>query len=239
MKYNFKRVTAVGLAALGVGYTLLFVWCFIKTTFDDHMQLASRSAALSTQLDSTERNNRNAVDSCQNHLNVTNETLRGKAELVDSLEKTLVGEQAPQLQQQANIAACINNLAKMNPKIREEINVAQLPMATVDDQGRSVGMFAAHKSYLILLLITTNESEGAFHGYLRCDQDFTMSGNPKLPITSQVTMYGGASPRKISGHEYEVSAPVQGTTWAPARPAYVEVKSDEQVLGTCSFTPQQ
>jgi hypothetical protein len=39
MKQNWKRATGIGFAALGVGYTVLFLCMVVKTTYSDHINL--------------------------------------------------------------------------------------------------------------------------------------------------------------------------------------------------------
>ena len=49
-KANFKRVTSIGLAALVLGYFLLFIWCAVASTYDDHLGLVSRASNLETEV---------------------------------------------------------------------------------------------------------------------------------------------------------------------------------------------
>jgi fumarate reductase subunit D len=46
MLNNRKKATGVGLAALGIGYTLLFLWCAAFTTYTDHEALVAINRAL-------------------------------------------------------------------------------------------------------------------------------------------------------------------------------------------------
>jgi hypothetical protein len=49
MLENWKKATWVGFEALGIGYTLLFLWCAMLTTYADHQALVARNHALQSQ----------------------------------------------------------------------------------------------------------------------------------------------------------------------------------------------
>jgi hypothetical protein len=236
MRDNFKRVTGVGFAALGVGYTLLFFWCFIKTTFDDHIDLAGRSTRLAAQLSTADSSKREAVGLCTNLLDVANESLRGKAELVDSLQNTLTGEQAPQLQQQANIASCITNLAKMNPIIRLRISVIMDPFATMDVQGRIDPNQTLVKKQITELFIITNVEQQNFRGVLTCANPFTILAGPFIQSESRLITNGTPPPVPKGDRSYEIRVEQSNTVWNSSHPAYLRAVSEMPNPGGCTFT---
>lgn len=50
MKKNWTMPTLIGLAGLGFAYTLLFVWCGVKTIYDDRISLSKQNYSLGQQL---------------------------------------------------------------------------------------------------------------------------------------------------------------------------------------------
>jgi hypothetical protein len=125
----------------------------------------------------------------------------------------------------------------MNPKVKEEIVVVPISLFTMDRNGKLVSTASLLKVYVSILVITTNEIQPRFHGTLRCDNPFTALSAPQLPDTSQTVMKVTATPNRISDREYEISATVAGTEWAPAHPAYMEVSTDSPTVGKCTFIP--
>jgi hypothetical protein len=179
------------------------------------------------------------ASACAADLKAAKNSLEDKQSLVSTLQTAFTASQAPQEQQAANIASCITSLSKMNPKIREEIVVVPIPIASVNSKGMFVGSATLLKSYLTELIITTNETEPRFHGMLRCDNPFVPIGAPQLPMSSQTTIVTNAMPQRFSDREYEISVTDTGSEWSPARPGYLQVKTDEASPGSCSFTPDE
>ena len=172
-------------------------------------------------------------------LNTCSGDLKTERALADSFQAAFVSMQAPRAQQEANITSCINNLAKMNPVIREKIDVIEIPIGTIDSKGHFVGPNKFISGYINELLIITNEPERAFHGDLKCDKDFSILQPPKIKATASVVMTGSEPPKPISGKEYEIAVNATGTEWNPTHPAYLQVTSYEEDLGRCAFTPEE
>ena len=166
-------------------------------------------------------------------------TLRDKESLADSLQRGIFALAGPQAQQAANIASCINNLSKMNPIIREKISVIQSPFATVGYDGKEVNRNSPLKRYITELFVITNEPERTFHGKLECSKDFRISVPPSIQPFAEMVMTGSEPPKMIAGNEYEIAVNATGTEWNPAHPAYMQVISDDENLGLCSFRPEE
>jgi hypothetical protein len=177
------------------------------------------------------------ANSCINDARVEHAYMEGLQGLNASQRQTIDKQQQANDVQQRDVASCVVSLGKMNPKVREEIVVVPISLFTMDKTGKLVSKIGLLKVYVSLLVITTNEVQPRFHGTLRCENPFTALNAPQLPDTSQTVMKVTATPNRISDREYEISATVAGTEWAPAHPAYMTVSTDSETTGKCSFVP--
>ncbi|MDX6456349.1 MAG: hypothetical protein QOE55_46 [Acidobacteriaceae bacterium] len=198
---------------------------------DEHRNAA---AAITEKSSYASQFNECAVD-----LKGARSTLRDKESLADSLQRGIVALSGPQAQQAANIASCINNLAKMNPIIHEKISVIQSPFATLGYDGKMVNRNSPLKRYITELFVITNEPERTFHGKLKCSKDYRISIPPSIQPFAEMVMTGSEPPKMIASNEYEVAVDATGTEWNPSHPAYMQVISDDDNLGLCSFSPEE
>jgi hypothetical protein len=65
---NWKKVTGIGFAALGVGYTLVFGWCVVTTTYVDHNSLSAHIRELNGKVKSADSHEVAAVQLIKNDL---------------------------------------------------------------------------------------------------------------------------------------------------------------------------
>ena len=179
-----------------------------------------------------------ASNTCAQNAQIAQAYSRGLEGSNRSVQDELDHEQGLISSQQSDISQCVISLGKLNPKIREEIGITVIPYGTVDPDGHFIGPNALLKTFLSVLLVTTNETELRFHGDLKCDNAFKIISVPHVPGTSQTAMVIDAAPNPISESEYEISASTEGTDWSPAHPAYMQISSKDQSLGKCSFTPR-
>lgn len=214
-------------------YGPVALWKVGQAIYDDHMNLVGGRSAQSRSY-TTERTL--LVDSfgrCQVELQSVGSSLRDKQSLADSLQVGITALQGPQAQQAANISTCINVLAKMNPKVYEQINVISVPVGTIDFLGKFVKAALVTKS-ITELIIVTNEPETRFHGFLKCEHELTFQSYPALITTRQTAMSTESPPIKAANGEWEILVQAGGE-WAPANPAYMKVMTTESNPGSCSF----
>lgn len=178
------------------------------------------------------------ADFCRQDKRVEDALYAGSQGMVASQRETLDRQQLSNDTQQRDVSSCVVSLGKMNPKVREEIDVIVIPYGIRDLKGNFVSQSALLKTYLSILFVTTNETELRFHGNLRCDAAFNISDFPAVPGTSQTMTVAKTPPHQISDREYEISASTEGSDWSPAHPAYLPVESQAENLGTCTFTPR-
>ena len=167
MRVQFWKDTKI----LGLIYAALFVWAVVHTTYRDHMDLSGALVSSHSKLQA----NLVELHTCTSNFNSAGGTIRDKQSLVDT-QKTMISMQGPEAQQQANIASCIANLAKMNPVIREKITIIPF-IGSLDVTGHfpvSENSNGAQRGLIKSLhfgdFVVTNEPERNFHGTLRCDQ---------------------------------------------------------------------
>jgi len=175
------------------------------------------------------------VSSCQAELKTAKASLDGEKSLVDTFQKTLIAFQAPLVQEQSNIATCINTLARMNPKIAEEVEVAVIPIAHVDKNDKLVSPVQLSAKQVSLFLVATNLVHDRFRGRIHCDDPFV----PDAPFLLAVP--GGSAvvrslPYRINDREYELNFTVLNVQWGPLHPAYFFADSDNQITGKCLFS---
>lgn len=218
-------------------YGPVAIWKLGQAAYDDHESLVARSREQRSALNTLKSEGEARYVSCSTDLSAIKGTLKDKQSLADSLQAGITSLQGPQAQQAANIASCINNLAKMNPKIREDVVVVQIPLYSTSKEGKIVTKAFLLRQTVTLLLVTTNEVEPRFHGTLKCQNAFQPSA-PQLPGTSQTVFRATATPNRLSDREYEISATYSGTEWSPSHPAYLMVTTlDTDSPGECTFTP--
>jgi hypothetical protein len=234
MKTKIGKDTVILVCA----YFALFIWAVIHTTYRDHVDLVASSATNRGLLQGEQSKDL----TCMANLNKALSTITDKQDLIDTIQKAFVSSQAPQAQQAANIASCINNLAKMNPIIREKITVVPLAIGTVDIQGhfpikttdKLTGVLP--KRYIFELLVITNEPERGFHGVLKCAQAFDFIETPVVGTDAGAIMVTGNSPKAIDDSSYEIRYDATNTEWNPSHPAMMRVSSKVESLRPCSFT---
>jgi len=179
-----------------------------------------------------------AKNTCLENRLIADAYTRGIEGLNQNQRETIDHLQTTNNVQQADVSSCVVSLGKMNPKVREEIVVVEIPLYTTGANGKVNVFTALKKKYISEIFITTNETESTFHGFLKCDNPYTPITAPALPGGTQTVMVTIAPPAFITEREYEISASTSGNEWSPARPAYLQTASLSQSLGRCTFTPR-
>ena len=175
---------------------------------------------------------------CGANLSSLSASLRDKESLATSFQTAFTSMQVPQAQQAANIASCINTLARMNPKLHQEIKAFPLQYAVRDaNSNRFVSPQFTNKVYLSEMLITVNQIGLRPFGKIHCDAPFTMENYPTLPVipphsfNEQVTI-----PPKETKTEYLINVVNTGAQWGPSTPIYFPISSQSESVGNCTFT---
>jgi hypothetical protein len=227
-KYVFKRPLSVK-EDVAVFLLFLFFACF-QAWRDEHRNTQSVIDEKSTLA--------SEVNSCSANLRVDRAYSKG-LEVQNGVARSTIDKQNTSLvQQQGTINSCVVSLGKMNPILREKIDVIMIPIGTIESKGHFVGPNALVKSYISELLIITNEPERKFHGDLKCDKNFFITQPPQIKATALMIMVGSEPPRVIANNEYEIAVNATGTEWNPTHPAYMQVDSYDQNVGQCTFTPE-
>ncbi len=239
MRRHWKTNVKRGIAVTVIAWSLFFVWCFTRTTFDDHMTLVGQVASLNSTIASDAEVRERAVSGCETNLKEARSSLYDKESLAESYQRAFTALQAPQLQQQANIASCITNLSKLNPQIRQQFGVISIQFATLGKTSQLNPPSRGVTAYISELLIITNVPQPAFHGSLRCARPFSVAGFPQVHTTAQERAVFPSAPVRISDSEYEIRAQSTNTEWNQSHPAYLQVYSQSQSIEPCSFTPMQ
>jgi hypothetical protein len=198
------------------------LYSFFAAWQDEHrntLHVESDKSSLSSQL-----------GGCQSDLQSTKSTLRDKETLADSFQKAFTSVEGPQLQQQANISTCITTLAKMNPKLHQEVKAFSIPYGISNTDGTNRRVFAE-------ILITVNQLGLRPFGNLHCDQAFTMARYPTLPVIpphnfeQQFTV-----PSTESKTDYLIDIQTTGAVWGPTTPIYFPIYSQAESVGNCTFS---
>ncbi len=216
-------------------YVLLFAWAVIHTTYRDHMDLAAAVGIEHSELvDSS-----NQLSGCEGNLGSATGIIRDKQSLVDTLQKTMISMQGPEAQQQANIASCISNLAKMNPIIMRKITVIAVPLATTDMVGHLNPKTPLSKRYITELFVITNFATTDFHGILTCGSPFRILSGPAIDSEDTLMYVGGQGPKSLSDRSYEIRYRQLNAEWNTTHPAYLQIQTNDPTPNGCSFTPTE
>lgn len=176
---------------------------------------------------------------CAAHLQTESALKTSWQERYADQQKTINSFQAPQLQQQATLNSCVVSLGKLNPTITRQVSVITIPIGMREaSSNKMVGLFAPHKTYVMELIVTTNETQARPNGDLKCGNAFNIDSPPQLPILSTMAMVGGSIPQRISDREYAIRVENTGSEWGPNSPIYMGISSKSENIGKCTFMPQ-
>lgn len=226
--YEHKRNRNLSWQSYVVLISAFLLISFFEAWRDEHRNTSSvvtEKSILTSQL-----------NECSIDLRATKGSLHDKESLADSLQTALGGLQGPQAQMAANVATCINTLAKMIPAVRERISVIEVPIAFRDMQGFFGFGAAPQNLYLTELFFLTNIPQERFRGYLQCSSPFTPYGTPEIQPDSDWVIGSSPAPQKISENEYLLRIEKSGVNWNASHPAYIQVVSNTQAIGKCTFS---
>lgn len=217
---------------LGASLVCLFVACY-QGWLDEHRNTETVIAEKASEA--------GLKNSCLTDLRVESAFAKGQESLNGSQRQTLDRQQDTIAKQQTAVNGCVVSLGKMNPIVRREIRVILIPFGIATKNSTSfVSRYASNpnKLYMEEVVITTNEDMVRPSGYLRCNNDFEIAGNPELPMISDMAMVGTSAPVKVSDREYRIEVSNTGSHWGPSTPLYFPIRSSTEILAGCNFTPQ-
>lgn len=234
MKTKVKEVVLEGLAITLLAALLVYLYQFFISPAE--MQADSDQKTLTAL--KQEGDESRLLNVCGSKLQVQQDKVGLLIDQRDRQQETVTSEQNQLNGQQSTINQCVVSLSKMNPKVHERISVINVALAVTDVNGILItGKEGVVKRYYTVLFVLTNEVEPVFHGTLRCANPFGFSESPRMVASTQTVITTNAPPTKINDREYEISAGSSGTEWAPARPVYMTVVTDQSEPGLCTFTP--
>jgi len=156
MKANLKRATGIGFAALGVGYTLVFAWCVVTTTFNDHIALATRVHDLHSAVDGDKAHEVASIQEVRTSLGGQLSELKEKCAKTEGANGILAKQAADQ-------QGTINNCQSQAIKLMEPtaFSYDAMPFESTPENGnqKSTWLIVTNKSQTPVLFTVTCTSE--------------------------------------------------------------------------------
>ena len=211
---KWKNASLIGLAALGICYTLLFLWCGLRLNYYDHLELETANARLKSD-----------NGSATSHENIA--VLRAQSECSKTLgaNETLTRQNRDQ---QNTINNCQNQaLTLIAPKqLRFSVKIAGLGIDESGPQGRVERT---------LIIVSTNKTVDPVLGTLKCDQEFHVYGwNTTIDAHYLMTV---ANERKSL---YEFPVEINTPAWTPDNylvfASWRNIPKDNPKRLTCDFS---
>ena len=229
MKIELKETLLKGVSIACIAALCVYICEWVNAP--PAMQASARERAdgeLSLRLDAQSH-----LVGCASLLTTQTERARLLGEQKDSQQSIINSDQSQLNSQQSVVAECVVDLAKMNPKVREEIEVSDVLLGVMDSKKKS----NSKSIYSHLLILTTNETREVFRGILHCPQPTQnwwqyaiILPHPVGTVDSNPVFY-----KLVDDNTIEVHADTQANPWSPAHPAIIGVESVSQILD-CNFS---
>lgn len=206
VKDKWRQASLIGLAALGICYTVLFGWCALVTNYQDHLGLSSKVVVLQQAYDTNSEHTKYAVLEAQSKC----------AEMVG--ENTTLGKQNRDQQN------TINNCQTQALKLLTPVPLKLYSILINDNKNM------LEQANVATFLVTSNMMITPIDLHLQCDQQ--IAGIKIRPAKYLELTVGGGS--TIKGASADVNQ--QSPALTPATPVIIHVGYTGTSTIDCAIT---
>ncbi len=213
MIQNWKKATGLAFAALGVGYAILFVFCFVKEVYTDHMQLAAIAGKYHQQLSTAAKDMQTKI----NTITVEKDGEIDKLKIACAYKDGASGILQQQLTNQQN---------QLNTCLLQQKEIPTMHTFMVARDGKT----GPRMEYLL----TTNVVGSPVDLKVSCD--FNIASVALYPLTTgRGPVFSGSNDR-LSEKGYKLY--LESPAWSADTPLFVTVFFVPPVdsMPTCKFT---
>lgn len=213
MKDRWKRNTLIGLAVVGVGWTLLFPISALLTVYDDHQNLVGAGRRIRSTFNQR-------IQSQQDQLTAT----RLECARWEGQNETL---QIQNRDQQNTISGCLTQATKLLTP--EPLKITPHYLGQV-----SMQLFPSAKQPYGSFVVLTNRVITPIRLLVTCEADITASG--MVLGTGAMTVGGWGGRVTSSSKQYGVG--ILTPAWTPSNPLLVTVFMNGGIINHCKFEEQ-
>lgn len=210
---NWRKATGVGFAALGVGYTLLFLYCFAANIYSDHIELVSKVGNLKQSLEA----NQTSIDE------KVQAALKPKESQINQLRIDCAKNVGAGIQMQKQIA---DQQSQLNTCLIQQKEVPTIRSFMVSPE--------VSKKPRMYYLLTTNVVRDPVDLIATCDTP--ISSGSLIPLTTNGSSAFSANDYSLSATQYKFS--LLSPAWSPSGPLWVTMFFIPPVnrMPKCTFT---
>lgn len=214
MVANWKKATGIGFAALGIGYTVVFMLCIVTTIYSDHNILNAHIGDLHRSVQGADIHERDAVQKVRDDLG-------GRlSELKQSCAKT-EGANGALVKQASDQQITINNCQTEALKLLVPEALSVTPLTWGDEVKNGVDH---HVSYVVL----TNKAITPVRMMVICDHPLK-SGNTWVMGSGLLSGGGTVTNRNV----FDVS--IDTPAWTQKSPLRIDLDYTSSSTITCNF----